>query len=241
MTDRVVLPSSVVPSHYDLVMTPDLQALSFHCEQSVDVTVSEATSVVTMHCKEINITEASVQSKSGATVPAVVQIAYHLKDNTVALTFDGDLPLGEAVIKLSFDGILNGDMAGFYKSGYTDADGKKKVMASTQFEALDARRAFVCWDEPARKATFSLTMIVPSELTAISNMPAAVTTILPGGKKRVVFDKTPKMSTYLLAWAVGEFDCIQGITQHGVTIRIFTPPGRAEEGKFALDTGMSVA
>lgn len=238
-TKRVVLPSSVVPSHYDLVLTPDLDALTFHCEESITVTVSEATTVVTMHCKEINVTQASfVYTSAAVPAPSVVQIAYHLKDNTVSLTFDAELPLGEANITLSFDGILNGDMAGFYKSGYTDADGNKKIMASTQFEALDARRAFVCWDEPARKATFSLTMLVPSNLTAISNMPAAVTTILAGGKKRVIFDKSPKMSTYLLAWAVGEFDYIQGITKHGVTIRIFTPPGRAEEGKFALDTGI---
>jgi len=237
MTDRVVLPSSVVPSHYNLVLTPDLNALSFHCEETIEVAISEATTVVTMHCKEINVTDASFKNISSGVGPSVVQIAYHLKDNTVSLTFDEELPLGEGVIALSFDGILNGDMAGFYKSGYTDADGNKKVMASTQFEALDARRAFVCWDEPARKATFSLTMIVPSDLTAISNMPASVTTIMAGGKKRVVFDHSPKMSTYLLAWAVGEFDYIQGITKHGVTIRIFTPPGRAEEGKFALDTG----
>ena len=95
-------------------------------------------------------------------------------------------------------------MAGFYKSMYSDANGTKKVMVSTQFEALDARRAFPCWDEPAVKATFSVTLIVPAHLTALSNMPEVSSTYLPGKvpgglmMKRVVFDTSPKMSTYLL-------------------------------------------
>ena len=166
------------------------------------------------------------------------QISYHLVDTTVSLHFADELPVGAGIVSMSFDGILNSDMAGFYKSGYVDADGNKKVMANTQFEALDARRAFPCWDEPAIKATFALTMIIPSELTAISNMPATCTTSLPKKLKRVTFAVTPRMSTYLLAWAVGEFDYIEGSAKSGVTIRVFTPPGRAEEGKFALDVGI---
>jgi aminopeptidase N len=83
-------------------------------------------------------------------------------------------------------------------------------MASTQFESLDARRALPCWDEPARKATFTVVMIIPSHLTALSNMPEVESLHLAGsgGKKRVTFDVTPVMSTYLLAWAVGEFDSV---------------------------------
>eukprot|EP01034_Spumella_vulgaris_P022812 gene22812-28982_t len=111
-------------------------------------------------------------------------------------------------------------------------------MASTQFESLDARRAFPCWDEPAVKATFAITMIIPSHLTALSNMPELSTTHLPGNKKKVLFDTTPKMSTYLVAFAVGEFDFVQGITKNGVNLRVFSPPGRAEQGKFALDVGI---
>lgn len=129
-------------------------------------------------------------------------------------------------------------MAGFYKSTYTDASGVKKIMGSTQFEALDARRAFPCWDEPAVKATFSLSLIVPQQLTALSNMPEASITHVAGGKKKVDFEISPKMSTYLLAWAIGEFDYVQGRTKNGVTLRVFSPPGRAEQGRFALDTGI---
>lgn len=103
-------------------------------------------------------------------------------------------------------------------------------------------RAFPCWDEPAVKATFAVTLIIPAHLTALSNMPETATTHLPssGGKqlKKVVFENSPKMSTYLLAWAVGEFDFVQGVTKGGVMLRVFSPPGRGPQGKFALDVGI---
>jgi aminopeptidase N len=188
-----------------------------------------------LHSKEITIKEASFVNVASGKGPALLEIAYQLVDTTVTLTFAEALPLGEGQLKIKFQGILNGDMSGFYKSGYTDADGKKQIMGSTQFEALDARRAFPCWDEPAVKATFGITLIVPADLTAISNMPEVSTTHIAGGKKKVVFDVSPKMSTYLLAWAIGQFDYIQSKTSHGVTIRVFSPPGRANEGQFALD------
>eukprot|EP00607_Mallomonas_marina_P001471 CAMPEP_0182426326 /NCGR_PEP_ID=MMETSP1167-20130531/12807_1 /TAXON_ID=2988 /ORGANISM="Mallomonas Sp, Strain CCMP3275" /LENGTH=769 /DNA_ID=CAMNT_0024607665 /DNA_START=333 /DNA_END=2642 /DNA_ORIENTATION=+ len=128
-------------------------------------------------------------------------------------------------------------MAGYYKSGYVDADGKKKIMSNTQFEALDARRAFPCWDEPAVKATFSVSLTIPSGLTALSNMPDISSEYLPGGKKKVTFATSPIMSTYLLAWAVGEFDFVQATTKSGVCVRVYCPPGRSHQGFYALDIG----
>lgn len=162
---------------------------------------------------------------------------YDEKATTVTLAFASPLKVGMATIKMTFKGILNGDMAGFYKSSYTNADGEKLTMASTQFEALDARRAFPCWDEPAVKATFKVALVVDKHLTALSNMPEVSLLHLPGGKKRVDFDVSPIMSTYLLAWAIGEMDFVQCYTDEGVSIRIFSPPGRANQGNFALDAG----
>ena len=108
----------------------------------------------------------------------------------------------------------------------------------SSFFSLIAYRAFPCWDEPAIKATFGVTIIIPAHLTAISNMPEIQTLHLAGGKKKVTFEVSPKMSTYLLAWAVGEFDMVQAVTKNNVAIRVFSPPGRAEQGKFALDCGV---
>ena len=97
--------------------------------------------------------------------------------------------------------------------------GETKTMASTQFEAVDARRCFPCWDEPAMKATFSCTLIVDQGLTALSNMPETCSSLLASGKRRVSFATTPKMSTYLLAFVVGEFDCLQLYTANKVSTR----------------------
>jgi puromycin-sensitive aminopeptidase len=189
---------------------------------------------IMLHSKELVIQEASFVNQSSGKRSNLVEIAYQVIDTTLTLTFDEELPLGDGQLTLKFKGILNSDMAGFYKCGYLDADGKKQIMSCTQFEALDARRAFPCWDEPAIKATFGITLIVPADLTALSNMPEISNTHIAGGNKKVVFDISPKMSTYLLAWVIGQFDYIQSKTSHGVTIRVFTPPGRAHEGQFAL-------
>jgi len=112
-------------------------------------------------------------------------------------------------------------------------------MASTQFESLDARRAFPCWDEPARKAIFGVTLVVSSDLTAFSNMPEISCRSLPGGKlKEITYADSPRMSSYLVAFCVGEFDFVQGITDHGVTVRVYTPPGKSENGRFSLDCAL---
>lgn len=126
-------------------------------------------------------------------------------------------------------------MAGFYRSTYADIDGNPKIMASTQFEALDARRAFPCWDEPARKAVFQLTLTVKAGLECLSNMPESSRVSLSRTLSQVTFMDSPSMSTYLLAFCVGEFDHIQDQTEHGVLIKVYTPPGKAESGRFALD------
>ena len=231
--ERVLLPESVRPVHYDLVLTPDLDSLTFTCEEKVTVNVNEAVTTITMHSKEISIQTASIGGQNAS------NIEYDTKATTVTLTFPSALTVGNGqVLSMTYNGILNGDMAGFYKSSYTDAEGVKRIMASTQFEALDARRAFVCWDEPAAKATFKIALIVKKNLTAISNMPETAVQHLADGKKRVDFAISPIMSTYLAAWAVGEMDMVQAYTKDGVSIRIFSPPGRAEHGKFALDAGV---
>ena len=125
-------------------------------------------------------------------------------------------------------------MAGFYRSSYTDIHGNSKIMASTQFEALDARRAFPCWDEPARKAIFSVTLTIPAGLECLSNMPESARVSLSGKYTQVTFMDSPKMSTYLLAFCVGEFDSVQALTDHGVLVQVYTPPGKSASGLFAL-------
>lgn len=136
---RVLLPSQLVPSHYVLEITPSLDELVFTCKEEIHVTVREVTKEVTLHAREITIESVSFESASKSTIQAE-EISYNLKAHTVKFIFGEDLVQGEGKLLISYKGILNGDMAGFYKSSYTDANGNKKIMASTQFEALDARR-----------------------------------------------------------------------------------------------------
>jgi len=144
------------------------------------------------------------------------------------------------VLVIDFMGTLNDQMHGFYRSTYTGLDGlSRKVMATTQFEATDARRAFPCFDEPALKASFRVAVTIPSHLTAISNTPveSCHTDATTTAKKTITFQPTPTMSTYLLALVIGEFDCISKTSNHVVTT-VYTVPGKARQGQFCLDTAV---
>lgn len=140
MTDRVVLPTDVVPQHYDLELTPNLERLDFHCSEEIHVDVLRSVQEITLHSREIFIESATFVTSGSGSNPTVTNIDYNVKYHTVKFTFDKELPTGSGKLQIQFRGILNGDMAGFYKSTYADANGNKKIMASTQFEALDARR-----------------------------------------------------------------------------------------------------
>jgi aminopeptidase N len=140
-SERVLLPTDVLPTHYSLELTPNLENLDFFCDEEIHVRVTkEGITSVSLHAKEIFIESASFESNNNKKNPAVVDINYSHQYTTVTLVFDGALAAGEGKLHIRFRGILNGDMCGFYKSSYADANGNKKIMASTQFESLDARR-----------------------------------------------------------------------------------------------------
>ena len=182
---------------------------------------------------------ASFAPAAGGASAEAVEIGCHLKKTILTLKFPSELEVGEGVLTLTYQGEINNAMAGFYRSQYVDATGEKRWMGSTQFEALDARRAFPCWDEPARKATFTLSLTIPKASEALSNMPEETSVLQKDGTTRkVTFMKSPKMSTYLLCWCVGEFDSVSALTVSGVLCKVFAPPGRGETGRFALDVAV---
>jgi len=126
-------------------------------------------------------------------------------------------------------------LKGFYRCQYLSADGQEqRYSAVTQFQSTDARRAFPCWDEPALKATFEVTLVVPKQRIALSNMNIISETSVGEDLKEVKFAKTPIMSTYLLAFIVGEFDYVEQIASDGTIIRVYTALGKKEQGLFAL-------
>lgn len=191
-----------------------------------------------MHAKELAFHSASYRSAAATVDVAAVEaeeIRTNLKATTVTFVFPQALPADSEVdITILYAGVLNNQMAGFYRSQYKDINGNNKYMASTQFESLDARRAFPCWDEPSRKAIFAVTLVVDSHLTCMSNMPEKCVSSIGNNKKQITYLDSPKMSSYLLAFVVGEFDFVQEMTKHGVLIRLYTPPGKSDQGDYAL-------
>jgi len=228
------LPRTVVPSHYDIKIEPDLDGASFRGTVGIDVDIAEPTSTVTLNAIELDLNRADIRV-NGERRSAEVELDEESERAT--LTVDGDLPVGPARIVIRFKGILNNDLRGFYRSVYTADDGSEKVIATTQFEATDARRAFPCWDQPDFKATYSVSLVVDDDLMAVSNAAEIVRTPVDGGKVQVDFAKTMKMSTYLVAFIVGELEATEPVDVDGTPLRIIAPPGNTHLTPFALDMG----
>ena len=231
------LPPYVRPTKYRLTLTPDLERFTFSGEETIDIQILEPAAEILLNAIEIEVQAASLVRSDGATT-AASRIEYDKPAETVTFSFDGPLPVGQAQLVLQFTGELNDRLHGFYRSTYQTPEGEGRTLAATQFEATDARRAFPCWDEPAVKAAFETALIIPSHLTAVSNTPIASETDVGSGMKRVQFQETPSMSTYLLAFVVGELESIEARSQDGTMVRVWTTPGKAEQGRFALDVAV---
>ena len=147
------------------------------------------------------------------------------------------LPAGPIVIKIAFTGTLNDQLHGFYRSTYTDDEGTH-TLATTQFEATDARRAFPCLDEPDRKAVFSVALDVPAGMAAFSNGPVVSETPLDNGARRLHFGDTIPMSTYLVAFVVGRLECTEAVEVDGVPVRIVHVPGKSGLTNFAIEAAV---
>jgi puromycin-sensitive aminopeptidase len=236
---RCRLSDSVVPNHYAIRLTPNVETFEFTGTVLIDALVKEPVTQVTLHAVDLAIQTVRVWSARHKDHPTPV-IRMDPESETATFTFAQELPVGRLILEIDYTGTLNDKMAGFYRSKYTDAAGQEKHLATTQFEATDARRALPCWDEPACKATFDVTLVVPSNLTALSNMPIRGTYYYDGALKEVIFDRTPVMSTYLLAFIVGELEHREARTANGTQVRIYALPGRSHQGQFALETAVRV-
>ena len=194
---------------YDLALEPNLEAFTFTGKVVISFRVDaaklqdadeETSRSITLHAKELTFINASYTSSvdNNTTVVPVEEIRVNFKATTVQFMFPTPLPTEESsrvTLTVEFTGFLNDTMAGFYRSTYQNIEGKDCIMASTQFESLDARRAFPCVDEPAAKAVFTLHLVIPTDRQALSNMPACSVVRLNATQQRISFMPTPKMST----------------------------------------------
>ena len=233
------LPTTVQPLKYALTLTPDLDSFSFAGEETIEIQVTEATSSIAVNAIEIDILEARLALENGASLTAQ-NIALDEEMETASFAFGQEIPPGNATLYIKFNGTLNDQLRGFYRSQYTDPEGEQRYLATTQFEATDARRAFPCWDDPAVKATFDVTLVVPSDLVAISNTLIVSETPVEGDAKIVRFAETPKMSTYLLAFIVGDFASVEERAPNGTLVRVWATRGKEEQGRFAVENAVGL-
>ncbi|KAI1863297.1 uncharacterized protein JN550_009617 [Neoarthrinium moseri] len=253
MADRDILPATVKPSHYALSISAlDFNSWTYHGKVTIDAEVTEPTKEIIINTLELKLAAAKItvtQNKSSQTYETT-SFSYNERKQRATLVFADEIPASQQTsLEITFEGILNNDMAGFYRSKYKPVvpaaksvprDEDFHYMFSTQFESCDARRAFPCFDEPRLKATFDFEIEIPDDQVVLSNMPVKSTTPTVQGRHMVAFERTPVMSTYLLAWAVGDFEYVEAFTERRyngkqIPVRVYTTRGLKEQGRWALE------
>ncbi len=226
--DPYRLPSDVRPRHYDVRLRPSLSDASFIGSVTVELDVTEPTRTIVLNAIELEIETVLVD---GAPQP------WSLDESAERMTVTLDAEVsGEATLHIEFTGTLNDKLRGFYRSTYTDADGNEQIIATTQMQATDCRRAFPCWDEPEFKAVFAVTLDVEDGLTAISNG-AEVERTSADGRTVIRFADTMRMSSYLVAFVVGHLEATDTVDADGIPLRIVHVPGKSGLTPFGLDVG----
>ncbi len=210
------------------MLEPDLDAATFAGSEEVALEVREVLDELVLNAADLEIDAGWVTGPAGARV-RVADVRLDADTERAHLTLERALEPGTWTLHLGFRGTLNDRMRGFYRSTYTEDDGIEHVIATTQFESTDARRAFPCWDEPDLKAVFAVTLVVREGLLAISNeaggLPRADAV---DGRVRVRFADTMPMSTYLAAFVVGPLEATEPVDVDGVPLRIVHVPGKGE-------------
>lgn len=250
MADRDILSDLVKPKHYNLELRNlDLTQWTYDGTVSIDVELTKSSKVIVINATELKFISAQVLVNHTAAAESV-SFDHDDKTQRVSIKFEHELPTTQsATIIIKFQGVINDSLAGFYRSKYKptvdqaasvarDKDGWHYVL-STQLQASYARRAFPCFDEPNLKATFDLSIEVPADQVALSNMPVKSTEPSRDGWVVTSFETTPIMSTYLLTWAIGDFAYMEARTdrKHNnkhVLIRVHTVRGIQDQGEFAL-------
>jgi puromycin-sensitive aminopeptidase len=228
------LPAIAAPARYAMRIEPDLNKQTFAGNETISLEIFKPTSEILLNAAELKIDSASIK----ASVPdsskiAADQIVEIASLEQIKMSFPSQLAPGKYELAISFSGILNDKLRGFYRSFYTDDKGVKHELATTQMEPTDARRMFPCFDEPSYKATYQITAVVGSDQAVISNAPILQQNSLPGDKKEVIFDDTPPMSTYLVTLIVGNFESTDEVRVGDIPIRVWSVTGKAKMGEYA--------
>jgi aminopeptidase N len=223
------LPKTVVPSNYDITLRPDIVNRRTTGHEVVHLRVRSATTTIVFNTLELTVTGATLGTAQGTP-----SITTDEKAQQTTLHFAHPVAPGAYDLTLDFSGKIGTQPEGLFVQPYTTASGGKEEMLATQFESTDARRMFPSWDEPAYRATYKLTVAVPADFEAVSNMPVQ-SQRSAGSDKIVSFERTPKMSTYLVVFCAGRFASISDSVD-GVKLRVVAPHDRIDNARYALDS-----
>lgn len=226
MKNVTKLYDAIKPINYKLDLTPNISSFTFNGSEVVTFKIDKPTKKLVWHGDALKLESAKIGTQTA-------NATYNNDEQTIAFSFENELEAGEHKLEIDFSGEINDSLHGWYRSQYKDGD-QTKWLAVTQFEATSAREAFVCIDEPAAKATFDVTLHIDEKFDAISNG-QVVKCDITDGVKSIQFEQTPVMSSYLLAFLVGEFEYLEKTNDEGVMVRVYTVPGKKEHGAFALD------
>ncbi|KAL0490859.1 aminopeptidase, partial [Acrasis kona] len=234
----------IIPNHYELVLKPDLSALNYSGSVKIDILVLKKTKCVFLNMEDITIQSLKITQESKQF--KITSTLYDPIYTTLEINLNEFLAQGQSyVIEIDFTANIRNDLRGFYTSTYARNNVTQRI-ATTQFESEDARTAFPCFDEPNLKATFEISFHIKEEdlstmpkFVALSNMPEKEIVVLEDGIKLHRFQRTKPMSTYLVAWVLGEFESIEDVYD-GIHYRVFTLPGQVESARFALATSMQI-
>jgi aminopeptidase N len=230
------LPRGVQPLHYDIVLTPDAKNAGFSAQATIDLELTAPTSSITLHAADLKFSSAKLTAKTGASQDA--QIAIDEAAQTATFRFARPLARGRYKLALDYTGSIGTQAVGLFSLDYDTPEGKRRALF-TQFENSDARRMIPSWDEPAYKASFALRVTVPAGEMAVSNMPVQSSTTLPDGRVSVRFADTPKMSTYLLFFALGDFERATANVD-GTELGVVTRRGGLPQAAFALESSKTI-
>ncbi|HET6964338.1 MAG TPA: M1 family aminopeptidase [Acidimicrobiales bacterium] len=218
------LPRQAVPRRYELELHPDLGAARFDGRVRIEVELLEPCQRLVLNALELDVHDARLDTAGGDGLSA--EVSFDQPNQMVTLAFDRQVEPGLHHLSIRFTGILNDQLRGFYRSTFRDQDGQERVIATTQFEATDARRAFPCWDEPDFKAVFSVTLVVEEGLTGLSNAPLVSSRVRDDGRVEMRFADTMVMSTYLVAFVVGPYQLTEADVVDGIPVRVAAVPGK---------------
>ncbi|XP_063992148.1 uncharacterized protein LOC135170322 [Diachasmimorpha longicaudata] len=231
------LPTDVVPVSYTIKLEPDFDSGNFTFTGVSEITINVLTKTdkITLHASNLTIAKSELRNAANVLIETKCNPLNPTNDFLI-INLTQVIAPGTYKLKLEYEGKLNDDLKGFYRSSYVDDYGKKRWLATTQFEPTHARSAFPCWDEPHLKAKFSISIKHPERLNAISNMPKSI--IIPDSsdlsKLTTTFSTTPNMSTYLVAFVVSDFSAL---SNSAGSFKIWARPNAIRHGSFALNIG----